>query len=108
MSKLKNAKICEKAPLSPEAKQPIKSAVKLWKERWKTPPKQPRASASAPVLILVDAGVQTNVTEGNDELSLIKTAVNIAWIGTQKLNLASKEYDPESDSESSDDDFCGN
>ncbi|KAH3712572.1 hypothetical protein DPMN_072322 [Dreissena polymorpha] len=53
----------------------------------------------------MDAGVQTDVTEGNNELSPIKTAVDIA---IQKGNLASKEYDPESDSESSDDDFCGN
>ncbi|KAH3793596.1 hypothetical protein DPMN_147110 [Dreissena polymorpha] len=44
------------------------------KERRKIPPKQPRASASAPVLTLLDAGVQTDVTERNDELSLIKTA----------------------------------
>ncbi|KAH3694536.1 hypothetical protein DPMN_081976 [Dreissena polymorpha] len=82
------------------------SAVKLWldkKERRKIPPKQPMASASAPVLTLVDAGVQTDVHEGNDELSLIKTAVDIA---IQKLNLASNEYDPELDSESSHDDFC--
>ncbi|KAH3885626.1 hypothetical protein DPMN_009621 [Dreissena polymorpha] len=82
----------------PEAKQHIKSA----KERRKIPPKQPMVSASAPVLTLVDAGVQTDVTEGNDELSLIKTPVDIA---IQKLNLESKEYDAESDSEFSDDVF---
>ncbi|XP_052241120.1 zinc finger protein 862-like isoform X2 [Dreissena polymorpha] len=95
-------------PNSPEAKQHVKSAVKLWldkKERRKIPPKQQRASASAPVLTLVNAGVQTDVTEGNDELTMIETAVDIA---IQKLNLASKEYDPESDSELSDDDCCGN
>ncbi|XP_052220523.1 uncharacterized protein LOC127873355 [Dreissena polymorpha] len=94
-------------PNSPEAKQHVKSAVKLWldkKERRKIPPKQQRASALAPVLTLVNAGVQTDVTEGNDELRMIETAVDIA---IQKLNLASKEYDPKSDSELSDDDCCG-
>ncbi|KAH3740382.1 hypothetical protein DPMN_047088 [Dreissena polymorpha] len=70
------------------------SAEFLTSERRKITPKQPRASASAPFLTLVDAGVQTDVTEGNDKLSLIETAVDIA---IQKLNLASKEYDPESD-----------
>ncbi|KAH3875934.1 hypothetical protein DPMN_039213, partial [Dreissena polymorpha] len=74
----------------PEAKQPIKSAVKLWldkKERRKIARKQPRASSSAPVLTvfgpqhpqvkltLVDAGVETDVTEGNNELSLIKMII---------------------------------
>lgn len=93
---------------SPEAQERIKEAVQLWleKDRRKVPrpPKQAR-SVSAHHL-LVDAEVQTESTEQSALQSdeLIQTAVDIAL---QKLNLASKDFDTESESEFSDD-CCGN